>query len=292
MLAGKRYLPGVKAVRVSAILEQAGWDAIKAGQGGRRDRCVSRGDQARSEERDAVARRRHGGIHRASRSRSQGVPRTGARSRSEADARARAAGAGRTSARAICRKRFASTKSSPAKCRTMRACATRSIAGSASAICTSACGSRSAITSPSRSKARRMRRWRRKRSNRSNSAFWRICDVFGAFPPKSIPVVLYSGEQFRDITRSPQVGRGGVRRHHSRADARRRREGRGSRSRARARVLARADSIDGDARPADLAERRTGVRARERRPRLGGERAVEKRRSVPSLERCRRRSAS
>ena len=34
-------------------------------------------------------------------------------------------------------------------------------------------------------------------------AFWRITDVFGAFPSKSIPVVLYSGEQFRDITRSP-----------------------------------------------------------------------------------------
>ncbi len=35
-------------------------------------------------------------------------------------------------------------------------------------------------------------------------AFWRICDVFSAYPPRSIPVVLYSGEQFRDITRSPQ----------------------------------------------------------------------------------------
>jgi hypothetical protein len=35
-------------------------------------------------------------------------------------------------------------------------------------------------------------------------AFWRICDVFGVFPSKTIPVVLYSGEQFRDITRSPQ----------------------------------------------------------------------------------------
>lgn len=35
-------------------------------------------------------------------------------------------------------------------------------------------------------------------------AFWRICDVFGAFPPRTIAVVLYSGEQFRDITRSPQ----------------------------------------------------------------------------------------
>lgn len=37
-----------------------------------------------------------------------------------------------------------------------------------------------------------------------DKAFWRICDVFGAYPPRSIPVVLYSGEQFRDITRSPQ----------------------------------------------------------------------------------------
>jgi tetratricopeptide (TPR) repeat protein len=35
-------------------------------------------------------------------------------------------------------------------------------------------------------------------------AFWRICDVFGTYPPRTIPVVLYSGEQFRDITRSPQ----------------------------------------------------------------------------------------
>jgi tetratricopeptide (TPR) repeat protein len=37
-----------------------------------------------------------------------------------------------------------------------------------------------------------------------NRAFWRIGDVFGTYPPRSIPVVLYSGEQFRDITRSPQ----------------------------------------------------------------------------------------
>jgi len=35
-------------------------------------------------------------------------------------------------------------------------------------------------------------------------AFWRISDVFGAFPATTVPVVLYSGEQFRDITRSPQ----------------------------------------------------------------------------------------
>ena len=37
-----------------------------------------------------------------------------------------------------------------------------------------------------------------------NKAFWRISEVFGTFPAKSIPVVLYSGEQFSDITRSPQ----------------------------------------------------------------------------------------
>ena len=37
-----------------------------------------------------------------------------------------------------------------------------------------------------------------------NRAFWRISEVFATFPAKSIPVVLYSGEQFSDITRSPQ----------------------------------------------------------------------------------------
>ena len=37
-----------------------------------------------------------------------------------------------------------------------------------------------------------------------NRAFWRICDVFGTFPTRSIPVVLYSKEQFSDITRSPK----------------------------------------------------------------------------------------
>ena len=35
-------------------------------------------------------------------------------------------------------------------------------------------------------------------------AYWRISDVFNAFPQKSVPVVLYTREQFRDITRSPQ----------------------------------------------------------------------------------------
>jgi tetratricopeptide (TPR) repeat protein len=35
-------------------------------------------------------------------------------------------------------------------------------------------------------------------------AYWRIGDLFNAYPPKSIPVVLYTREQFRDVTRSPQ----------------------------------------------------------------------------------------
>jgi len=39
-------------------------------------------------------------------------------------------------------------------------------------------------------------------------AFWRISGVLGAFPVKTVPVVLYSGEQFRDITRSPQWAAG------------------------------------------------------------------------------------
>jgi hypothetical protein len=37
-----------------------------------------------------------------------------------------------------------------------------------------------------------------------NRAYWRITDVFATLPPKTIPVVLYSGEQFQDITRSPK----------------------------------------------------------------------------------------
>jgi hypothetical protein len=34
-------------------------------------------------------------------------------------------------------------------------------------------------------------------------AYWRICEVLAAYPVTSVRVVLYSGEQFRDITRSP-----------------------------------------------------------------------------------------
>lgn len=35
-------------------------------------------------------------------------------------------------------------------------------------------------------------------------AYWRIGDLFGAYPARSIPVVLYTRDQFRDVTRSPQ----------------------------------------------------------------------------------------
>jgi tetratricopeptide (TPR) repeat protein len=34
-------------------------------------------------------------------------------------------------------------------------------------------------------------------------AYWRVCDLLGVFPTEPIPVILYSNEQFRDITRSP-----------------------------------------------------------------------------------------
>lgn len=34
-------------------------------------------------------------------------------------------------------------------------------------------------------------------------AYWRVCDLLGVFPTAPIPVILYSNEQFRDITRSP-----------------------------------------------------------------------------------------
>ena len=37
-----------------------------------------------------------------------------------------------------------------------------------------------------------------------NRAFWRICDTFSLYPDRPIPVILYSAEQFSDITRSPK----------------------------------------------------------------------------------------
>lgn len=37
-----------------------------------------------------------------------------------------------------------------------------------------------------------------------NRAYWRICSALDAFPQQSVPVVLYTGQQFQDITRSPK----------------------------------------------------------------------------------------
>jgi tetratricopeptide (TPR) repeat protein len=34
-------------------------------------------------------------------------------------------------------------------------------------------------------------------------AYWRVGEVLGVFPNEAVPVVLYTAEQFRDITRSP-----------------------------------------------------------------------------------------
>jgi len=39
-------------------------------------------------------------------------------------------------------------------------------------------------------------------------AYWRIGDTLGTYPAEPIAVVLYTGEQFRDITRSPQWAAG------------------------------------------------------------------------------------
>lgn len=39
-------------------------------------------------------------------------------------------------------------------------------------------------------------------------AYWRIGEVLGTFPTDPIPVVLYTAEQFRDITRSPSWAAG------------------------------------------------------------------------------------
>lgn len=87
-----------------------------------------------------------------------------------------------------------------------------------------------------------------------NRAYWRIGDVFGAYPTKSVPVVLYTGEQFQDVTRSPKWAAAafdGIIRVPMRGG---RREGRGPRSGARARVHARAGAVAGDEPVAHVAE--------------------------------------
>jgi tetratricopeptide (TPR) repeat protein len=47
------------------------------------------------------------------------------------------------------------------------------------------------------------------------SAYWRIGTALLAYPSSIITVILYTEEQFRDITRSPMWAGGLLRRHHS-----------------------------------------------------------------------------
>ena len=54
-----------------------------------------------------------------------------------------------------------------------------------------------------------------------DKAYWRIGELLGTYPSDPIGVVLYTTEQFRDVTQSPTWAAGAYRRHDSRADARR-----------------------------------------------------------------------
>ena len=86
-------------------------------------------------------------------------------------------------------------------------------------------------------------------------AYWRVGQMLGTYPSEPIAVVLYTGEQFRDITRAPSWAAGaydGVIRVPMRGALDQRR---GARSRAVARVHPR---VDPDARVAQ----RTGVAER------------------------------
>ena len=59
------------------------------------------------------------------------------------------------------------------------------------------------MASPWRSTVPRTRRWRRRPWRSIERASVRIWDVLSFYPTKPIAVVLYTNEQFRDITRSP-----------------------------------------------------------------------------------------
>ena len=195
--------------------------------------------------------------------------RAGAGSRSEADRGPRAAGGWSSGAREIFQEAIRqSSRSWPPRILTTRASATRSIAGSANASYTSACGWRSATPSRCRSRARRMPSSPRRRSSR-----W----------------TARTGASARCSARSRRVGAGGaLHAASSSATSRARRRGprrpttasfacrcaaRGKRrrtgSRAGPRVRARAGALARRAQSAHLAQRRAGLGARARRSRLG-----------------------
>ena len=126
-------------------------------------------------------------------------------------------------------------------------------------------------TSPCRSKGRRKPISPPRRSSRSTARTGGSASCCGTYPTEPMPVVLYTSEQFRDITRSPTWAAGaydGTIRVPMRGALDNREEldrvlG--------ARVHARAHPHAGAARRADVAERGARHRARDRQPRLGGE---------------------
>ena len=138
----------------------------------------------------------------------RGRVRARARARPEADAGARAA---RTGPVPHGRAQLARPHLRDAGRDDARTTATRgprSSAGGAKRSCTIACSRRSDRTSPCRSRDRRKRRSRPKRSTSLDRAYWRIGQLLGTYPSEPIAVVLYTGEQFRDITRSPSWAAG------------------------------------------------------------------------------------
>ena len=121
-------------------------------------------------------------------------------------------------------------------------------------------------------------------------AYWRIGEALSTYPNRPISVVLYTGEQFHDITRSPAWAAGaydGTIRVPMRG-ALDNAEGAGSRAGSRVRPRARQHA--GAAERADLAERRARDGARSRFARLGAGPCRTRRRTDVARPRCGRRS--
>ncbi len=167
LLAGATLLDGSaqNSPRV-AMLEQAGWDAIK------RDNlplAAATFKEAITLDPKNAALRVGAGMaaflqrHDAE---AKSHLRAGAGSRSEADRGPRATGDGHQAPGGFSGSDSPVSRSWPPRILTTRASATRSIAGSANASYMSACVSRSATSSPCRSRALRMPSWPRRRSSR------------------------------------------------------------------------------------------------------------------------------
>ena len=112
-------------------------------------------------------------------------------------------------------------------------------------------------------------------------AYWRIGQLLGTYPTEPIRVVLYTGEQFRDITRSPSWAAGaydGIIRVPMRGALDKREELDRVLSHEFTHALVRTPRV---ARRAGVAERRAGDGARNRRASSGPRRARPRRRPVP-----------